>query len=75
MLTICAVVLVTLLWWIGRCAYRNAVHVDPFRSQRPDDRSLGWKSVWVLGKMPDSSGTEEEWVKWYEQYRSTINAK
>lgn len=75
MLKICAVAIVILFWWIGHRAYKVATEIDPLRSQRPHGSSLGWKIVWLLGRMPGWSCTEQEWLKWYEQYRGTINAK
>jgi hypothetical protein len=68
-----AVVVVVLLYWIGTNVYAIAKRGTPARD--PDDRPLTWRETWILGKRPDHSGTDEDWLKWHNKYKGKIDTK
>jgi hypothetical protein len=40
-----------------------------------EDRPLTWREIWILGKRPDHSGTDEDWLKWHNKYKNKIDTK
>ena len=69
-----AVIVVCLLWWIGKDVYAIARRDEAARD--PDDRPLTSRETMTLAKRPaHSDATDEDWLKWHEKYKDKIDTK